>query len=277
MKDEIARLNEWFVPPFGPIRFRVFVGMLFLPYTGMCISFSVIGSLLSTSTLAWDRVIAIIIIYFAALGISAHAADSMGSKNKPWGDRFSNKELLLMVVCGLVVAYGIGTYYIIFYVPLLLPVAILEGFFLIAYNYEIWNGFFHNNVWFAISWGSMPLLAGYIMQTNSLLNISILKNLIIAVHLNIMHRLSNYSEVVLVYITFPIRPTTSLASLLFFSLSFHQFSFLIQRFFTRVNIIFILLFVLIVFNFRSLGPTLTSHTNAISEWTNNVFKKYTTL
>jgi hypothetical protein len=79
-----------------------------------------------------------------------------------------------MVVCGLVVAYGIGSYYIIYYVPLLLPIAILEGFFLIAYNYELWNGFFHSNVWFAISWGSMPLLAGYIMQTNSLSYIAIL-------------------------------------------------------------------------------------------------------
>lgn len=174
MNDEIARLNEWFVPQFGPIRFRVFVGMLFLPYTGMCISFAVMGSLLSPSTLAWDRLVAIIIIYFAALGISAHAADSMGSKNKPWGNRFSNMELLIMVVCGLLVAYGIGSYYIVYYVPLLLPIAILEGFFLIAYNYELWNGFFHNNVWFAISWGSMPLLAGYIMQTNSLSYIAIL-------------------------------------------------------------------------------------------------------
>ena len=176
MKDEIARLNEWFVPSFGPIRFRVFVGMLFLPYTGMCISFAVIGCLLSPSTLSWDRLAAIIIIYFAALGISAHAADSMGSKNKPWGNRFSNKELLLMVVCGLAVAYGIGIYYIFFYVPLLLPIAILEGFFLIAYNYEIWNGFFHNNIWFAISWGSMPLLAGYVMQTNSISYIAILSS-----------------------------------------------------------------------------------------------------
>lgn len=168
MKDEIARLNEWFVPQFGPIRFRVFVGMLFLPYTGMCVSFAVIGSVLSPSTLAWDRLVAIIIIYFAALGISAHAADSMGSKNKPWGNRFSNMELLIMVVCGLAVAYGIGAYYIVYYVPLLIPIAILEGFFLMAYNYELWDGFFHNNVWFAISWGSLPLLAGYIMQTNSL-------------------------------------------------------------------------------------------------------------
>ena len=150
--------------------------MLFLPYTGMCVSFAVIGSLLSPSTLSWDRIVAICIIYFTALGISAHAADSMGSKNKPWGNRFSNKELLIMVVCGLVIAYGIGTYYIVFYVPLLLPIAILEGFFLIAYNYEIWNGFFHNNIWFAISWGSLPLLAGYVMQTNSLSYIAILSS-----------------------------------------------------------------------------------------------------
>ena len=174
MKDEIARLNEWYVPQFGPIRFRIFVGMLFLPYTGMCVSFAIIGSLLSPSTIAWDRVLAIIVIYFAALGISAHAADSMGSRSKPWGNRYSSVELLIMVICGLIIAYGIGTYYIVYYVPLLLPIAILEGFFLFAYNYELWNGFFHSNIWFAVSWGSMPLLAGYIMQTNSLSYFAIL-------------------------------------------------------------------------------------------------------
>jgi heme O synthase-like polyprenyltransferase len=169
MKEQVTRLNEWYVPQFGPIKFRIFVGMMFLPYTGMCISFSIIGSLLAPTLIAWDRIIAIIIIYFTALGISAHAADSMGSKkNKPWGDHFSNLELQIMLVSGLVIAYAIGTYYMIFFVPLLLPIAILEGFFLFAYNYELWNGFFHNNVWFAISWGSMPLLAGYVMQTNSL-------------------------------------------------------------------------------------------------------------
>jgi hypothetical protein len=67
-----------------------------------------------------------------------------------------------------VIAYGIGIYYIISFVPLLLPIAILEGFFLFAYNYEFWNGFFHNNLWFAVSWGSLAFLAGYIMQTNSM-------------------------------------------------------------------------------------------------------------
>jgi hypothetical protein len=179
MKEQVSRLNEWFVPQFGPIKFRIFVGMMFLPYTGMCISFSIIGSLLPPTMIAWDRIIAIIIIYFTALGISAHAADSMGSKkNKPWGDHFSNPELLMMLISGLVIAYTIGTYYMIFFVPLLLPIAILEGFFLFAYNYELWNGFFHNNVWFAISWGSMPLLAGYVMQTNSLTLVPLLLSLV---------------------------------------------------------------------------------------------------
>ena len=169
MKEHVTRLNEWYVPKFGPVKFRIFVGMLFLPYTGMCVSFSIIGSLLSPGTIFWDRIVAIILIYFTALGISAHAADSIGSKkNKPWGNYFSNLELFILIIIGLVIAYGIGIYYIIFFVPLLLPIAILEGFFLFAYNYEFWNGFFHNNLWFAISWGSLAFLAGYIMQTNSL-------------------------------------------------------------------------------------------------------------
>lgn len=174
MREQVSRINEWFVPKFGPIKFRIFIGMMFLPYTGMCVSFSIIGSLLSPTTIAWDRIVAIIIIYFTALGISAHAADTMGSKNKPWGNYFSNRELLIMLISGLTIAYAIGAYYIVFFVPLLLPIAILEGFFLFAYNYEFWNGFFHNNIWFAISWGSIPLLAGYVMQTNSLSPIPLL-------------------------------------------------------------------------------------------------------
>ncbi len=59
-------------------------------------------------------------------------------------------------------------------VPLLWPIAIAEGFFLVAYNFELFNGFFHNNMWFAISWGSLPLLAGYVIQTNSISEVSVI-------------------------------------------------------------------------------------------------------
>jgi hypothetical protein len=73
-----------------------------------------------------------------------------------------------LIISGLTIAYTIGVYYIIFYVPLLSIVAILEGFFVFAYNLELFKGFFHNSFWFATSWGVLPLLAGFIMQTNSI-------------------------------------------------------------------------------------------------------------
>ena len=162
-----TRINEWFVPKFGPARFRVFVGLLFLPYTGMCISFALIGSFL-VSDIAWDRVGAIAVIYALGLGVSAHIADSIGSKNaKPWGRYFTKAQLITVMGATLIIAYAIGTYYILSFVPLLAVVAVLEGFFLFVYNFETFGGHFHNNFWFAISWGVLPLLSGYIIQTNS--------------------------------------------------------------------------------------------------------------
>lgn len=160
-----SRINEWFVPTFGPPKFRAFVGMMFLPYTGMCISFAVIGTML-VPDVHWDRVGAIALIYALALGIGAHAADTIGSKKvKPWGSYFTKRQMHVLIASSLVAAYAIGAYYIVLYVPLLAIVAVLEGFFLFAYNFEIWGGRFHNDYWFAISWGALPVMAGYLIQT----------------------------------------------------------------------------------------------------------------
>ncbi|MGD1836593.1 MAG: hypothetical protein ACPKPY_00860 [Nitrososphaeraceae archaeon] len=178
MKNNTDRLNEWFVPKFGPTKFRVFIGMLFLPYTGMCISFSIIGSLIS-ETIFWDRVLAIFLIYFFGLGISAHALDNIGSKIRPWGNYFTKKELKFMTICGICISYSIGLYYVVTVAPLLLIIGILEGFFLFAYNLELFKGYFHTNFWFALSWGSLPLLAGYIIQTNSISILAILCAIIV--------------------------------------------------------------------------------------------------
>lgn len=167
MEADKTRINEWFVPKFGPVKFRAFIGLLFLPYTGMCVSFALTGSMIHP-TIDWVRVWAIGIIYFFALGLSAHCADALGSKGqKPWGKYFSKLELKIMMILGLVMAYSIGVYYMIFFTPMLWPIAILEGFFVFAYNFELVGGFFHHNFWFAVSWGSLPFLAGYIMQANS--------------------------------------------------------------------------------------------------------------
>ena len=160
------RKSEWFVPRFGPERFRSLVGLLFLPYTGMVLSFTVIGSM-TADPIHWDRVLAIAVIYFLGLGIGAHALDAIGSRGvKPWGTVFSRSQLWLLAVGSLVLAYGLAGYYIVQFVPRLAILALLEGFFVFAYNLEWFQGRFHTDRWFAFSWGFLPVLAGNIMQTN---------------------------------------------------------------------------------------------------------------
>jgi hypothetical protein len=162
------RRSEWFVPGFGPERFRVAVGLLFLPYTGMVLSYTVIGAMLAPA-IHWDRVGAIVLIYFLALGIGAHALDALGSRGaKPWGEVFSRVQLWALAALSVAAAYAIGVWYMVLHAPLLWPVAIAEGFFLLAYNLEWYAGRFHNDFWFAVSWGALPVLAGYILQTNAL-------------------------------------------------------------------------------------------------------------
>jgi hypothetical protein len=173
MEKVVDRQSEWFVPKFGSRRFRVLIGLLFLPYTGMVLSFTVIGSVLANE-IHCVRLAAILIIYFLGLGIAAHALDALGSKRvKPWGNAFSRKQLWLLAMGSLVSAYGIASFFMILYAPLLWMIAILEGFFVFAYNLEWFKGKFHTDGWFAFSWGFLPVLAGYIMQTNRL-NIEVL-------------------------------------------------------------------------------------------------------
>ena len=178
--DRSGRQSEWFVPRFGPAGFRSFVGLLFLPYTGMVLSFCIIGSMLA-DPIHWDRVIALLVVYFLGLGIAAHALDALGSKGvKPWGRAFTKGQLWLLAVVSLSAAYLIAIYYMVRYVPLLWSVAILEGFFVFAYNLEWFKGRFHRDFWFAFSWGFLPVIAGYMIQTNSLSMVALIMALSMA-------------------------------------------------------------------------------------------------
>jgi hypothetical protein len=107
------------------------------------------------------------LIYFLGLGIGAHALDALGSREKkPWGDVFTRRQLWLSAGSSLAAAYLIALYYIIRYVPLLALIAVVEGFFVFAYNLEWFKGRFHTDNWFAFSWGFVPVTAGYAIQTN---------------------------------------------------------------------------------------------------------------
>lgn len=159
------RLSEWFVPKFGSRNFRLSIGILFLPYTGMVISFAVWGSFSVEFSL--DRLVSICLLYFFAVGVSAHCLDALGSKKKPWGN-ISRTKLWLATIISLTLSFPIGLYYAFLDSWLLFPIGITEGFFLLAYNLELFHGRFHNNTSFIISWGILPVFAGAVIQSNSI-------------------------------------------------------------------------------------------------------------
>ena len=102
------RRTEWFVPSVGPLKLRMCIGLLFLPYTGMVLAYTVIGSMMAEH-IHWDRVGAIVVIYFLALGVGGHALDALGSKGpKPWGSAFSRRGLVALAALSIVGAYSIG-------------------------------------------------------------------------------------------------------------------------------------------------------------------------
>ena len=159
------RFSEWFVPKFGSRNFRLGVGILFLPYTGMVVSFAAWGSFATNFSL--ERLGAICVLYFLALGVSAHCLDSFGSKIRPWGT-ISKKKIWAVSLISLGGAFAIGLYYAFLDSPLLFPIGIAETFFLFVYNLELFNAKFHNNMVFVISWGILPVFAGSAIQTNAI-------------------------------------------------------------------------------------------------------------
>ena len=163
-----TRHEEWYVPKRGPLWLRSLIGMTFFPYTAMNVSYPIIGSMLAP-IVHWDRVLAIAVVYLLALGIAGHALDAKYSKGtKPWGSVLADRHLTIMVIASLVPALTIGLYYTVTVAPLLFLIGLVEIFFLFAYNMELRRGKFHTDCWFAISWAVLPLLAGYVIQTNSL-------------------------------------------------------------------------------------------------------------
>ena len=159
------RTDEWFVPKFGSRNFRRTIGILFLPYTSIVTCFAVLGSL--SGQFEIERLVAICIIYFLALGVSAHLLDAVGGKTKPWGD-LPKKKLWIISMIVLGIAFSIGMYYAFLDSPLLFVIGIVEGFFLFAYNLELFGGKFHNNASTIFSWAILPVFAGSAIQTNSI-------------------------------------------------------------------------------------------------------------
>lgn len=139
--------------------------LLHPPYTAWHLSYVLIGASLAP-TVNIVRLIATLLAFFLAVGISAHALDEL--RGRPLQTRLPAGLLWVAAVIGLGGAVVIGIAGVSVLGPWLLPFIALGVFFVFAYNLELLRGRVHGDFWFALSWGAFPVLTAYFAQTGRL-------------------------------------------------------------------------------------------------------------
>jgi hypothetical protein len=135
------------------------------PYTAWHLSYVLIGAGLAPSV-DIVRLVATLLAFFLAVGISAHALDEL--KGRPLATELPAAVLTTAATLGLVGAVGLGVAGVTRVGPGLIPFIALGVVFVFAYNLELLGGRLHGDLWFALSWGAFPVLTAYFAQTGSL-------------------------------------------------------------------------------------------------------------
>jgi hypothetical protein len=145
----------------APGGWRDYVTLLHPPYTLWHISYAAIGAGLAPE-LGWDRLLLALVAFFLAMGVGAHALDEL--EGRPLQTRIPERVLWALAAVSICAAVAIGIFASVVYTALVLPLVVFGGFIVAAYNLELFGGRFHNALWFALAWGALPLLAGYVVM-----------------------------------------------------------------------------------------------------------------
>ena len=142
-----------------PGGWRDYLTLLHPPYTLWHLSYVAIGAALAPE-LTVERLAVALAAFFLAVGIGAHALDEL--HGHPLQTRISDRTLIVLSALSIGGAVALGVYGSIAYTMWLAPMVVAGGFIVVAYNLELFRGAFHSDVWFAVAWGSFPLLAAYL-------------------------------------------------------------------------------------------------------------------
>jgi hypothetical protein len=93
------------------------------------------------------------------VGVCAHALDELNGR--PLRTRLSDGVLVGLAAVALAGAVAIGVAAAAAVSLGLLPFVAAGGFIVVAYNLELFGGWFHSDFWFAAAWGAFPALTGY--------------------------------------------------------------------------------------------------------------------
>ena len=144
---------------------RDYITLLHPPYTLWHLSYVAVGAGLA-SPFSWTRCAAALAAFALGMGVGAHALDEL--HGHPLRTRIPDRTLWALAVVSIGAATAIGVYACLAWTWLLAPFVVAGAFIVVAYNLELFGGAFHSTLWFALAWGSLPALAAYVVQAETL-------------------------------------------------------------------------------------------------------------
>jgi hypothetical protein len=160
-------------PAFYSLRpggWRDLVSVLHPPYTAWNLANVCFGAA-AAAQIHTDRFIATLAAFFLAVGISAHTLDELNGR--PMKTQLSDRTLIALAATSLAGAIGIGVAGCIIISATLIPFVLAGGFFVVAYNLELFGGRFHTDFWLAFAWAAFPALTSWWVNTLSLASIEV--------------------------------------------------------------------------------------------------------
>jgi hypothetical protein len=139
--------------------------LLHPPYTAWHLSYVVIGACLAPHV-SVSRLVGTLLAFLFAVGFAAHALDEL--HGRPLGTRIPTAALIAVTVVGLLGAVALGIVGLSRVGWVLIPFMVLGPLLVLAYNMELFGGFVHTDLGFALAWGAFPVLVAYIAQTGRL-------------------------------------------------------------------------------------------------------------
>ena len=144
---------------------RDIMALLHPPYTAWHLSYVLIGAGLAP-VFSVTRLVATVLAFFLAVGVSAHALDEL--HGRPLRTQIPGGALWAAAGVGLTGAVALGVAGVSVVGPGLVPFIAAGVLFVLAYNLELAGGKLHGDFWFAVSWGAFPALTAFFAQTGRL-------------------------------------------------------------------------------------------------------------
>jgi len=161
-------------PAFYALRrggWRDYVTLLHLPYTAWHLSYVVIGAALAP---IWrpERLGLSLGAFFLGVGVGAHALDEL--TGRPLRTAIPRSFLVGLAGAAVTGACAIGVVAAVLWHPWLLAFVAAGAVIVVAYNLELLGGRLHTDLWFALSWGGLPLLAAYFVAAGDVTWVALL-------------------------------------------------------------------------------------------------------